>query len=98
MNELTSVEKPVNDDLTGASVEAIDVVDDGISRCSQAQINNIMDTLADDCDWYNFSHSECVRWIEEELRADCGGQYSCIETTMYSAWAASAIYHGITNK
>ena len=23
-----------------------------------------MGYLADDCDFYNFSHAECVRWIE----------------------------------
>ena len=79
-------------------METIDAVSDGISTCSQAQINDIMNNLADECDFYNLIHAECVRWIEGELRADCGGQYSCIETTMSSAWAASATFHGITNK
>ena len=31
---------------------------------SQNQVNSIMGYLADDCDFYNFSHVECVRWIE----------------------------------
>ena len=54
----------MNDDLTGSSLESLDAADDGVSSCSQNQVNSIMGYLADDCDFYNFSHAECVRWIE----------------------------------
>ena len=54
----------MNDDFTGSSLDSLDAVDDGVSSCSQNQVNSIMGYLADDCDSYNFSHAECVRWIE----------------------------------
>ena len=87
-------------DYDGDSTESIEPaeVDDEFSRCGRNQIDLFLRHSAEQCDNDNLAHSECIRWIHDELAIKCGGAYNCMETTRYYHWAAYSSYKGMSNR
>lgn len=95
-NVLTSVEKQAINGPGGKNIDLSVESHDGNDErgyCSNSMIQYIMDSLVPRCDYYNISHSECVKWIGEELESSCSDQFNCIETSWdyatYRHFAAS---------
>ena len=100
-NELVSVEKQAMNDLSGKNTDLsveLKVAHDDKGCCSNSQIQSIMDSHIQRCDYYNISHSECVKWIEEEIERSCCSKYSCIETSTGSGYAAYRNFGASTSK
>ena len=64
-----------------SSIEVIQAVGIKKSNCGKTFIDGILKSYLQRCDYYDISHSDCVQWIEQELRRTCSGEYNCIETS-----------------
>merc|ERR1712136_306084 len=79
------------------SVLEVKAQDDEKASCSKDQKNSIITSRLSRCDYYNVSHSECIKYVEKELENSCGGSYSCIESAR-GDWAGFANYYGTSEK
>ena len=63
------------------SIEVTQAVGIKKSNCGKVLIDEYLKRYLQRCDVYDISHSDCVKWIEQELRTTCRGEYNCIETS-----------------
>ena len=70
------------------SVEGPSIFDDEKASCSTSDIEGIMQSRLERCDYYNADDWECVSYIHEEVRRSCGLFISCLITTRddYASW------------
>ena len=76
-----------------------EVTEDGVSTtsCSSDYKSSFLSGRMDRCEYYNASHSDCVKWAEGELRSACGGDYNCVETK-WSNMSGYGTYWGYSSK
>ena len=64
-----------------SSIEVIQAIGIKKSNCGKILIDEFLKSYLQRCDYYDISHSDCVKWIEQELNITCRGEYNCIETS-----------------
>ena len=70
---------------------------DDIFYWSQSEKNSIIYSKLSRCDYYDASHADCAKYINEELKRMCGGSYNCIATENYN-YAGHSTYYNNTDK
>ena len=83
--------------LTESSIGSSSVIDNEKASCSQSEKNSILESRANRCDSYGLTHSECAKYVSEELERSCGGSYNCIDTAR-GDWASWKTYAAMTPK
>ena len=86
--------------LEGAISNENGIIEDDITTtsCSQDYKNSFLSARMDRCEYYNASHSDCVKWATRELESACGGSYNCVETKDSSYTNGWATYWGYSSK
>ena len=101
LNTLTIAESLCPNGVCGNVIQSIDAkvesADDARASCSQSEKNSIIYSKLSRCDYYDASHADCSKYINEELKRMCGGSYNCIVTDNYH-YAAWSTYNNDTAK
>lgn len=85
--------------LDGRATTGVVIISDDISStsCSSEYKSSFLSGRMDRCEYYNASHSDCVKWAKQELESACGGDYNCAETKRSSIGGYGA-YWGVSSK
>ena len=83
---------------TDFSVEGSYIVDDVKASCSKSDIEGIMQSRLERCDYYNAYNSECVAYINEELYRTCGSYKSCLIADRDASLAVWKTYSASTSR
>ena len=101
LNELISVEHKVKTDnveiFSRSELQAEEVIGDEKDSCDKYRKEEIMASRLAKCDYYGITNSECVKYINNELKSSCGGAYNCIVTD-WNVAATYRTYHVATDQ
>ena len=92
LNTLTIAESLCPDgvcqNVDESSVRNVDLTDDTKASCSKSQKESNIYSSLTRCDYYDASTSDCVKYVNDELKRTCGGKYHCIQTARgeYATW------------
>ena len=79
--------------LVESIVPNIDTADDTKASCSASQKESSIYSSLTRCDYYGASYSDCVKYVNDELKRTCGGSHNCIQTGRGNYAGYSTYWH-----